>query len=1309
MESLLTMMNKVIQYNIGVHTELLNTQQPPLPSPKGETKANTNTHLKLKGGCFALVSPLGDGRGENRSNNDNFLFVPQIGALANNTRIFKRAAIALLLAFFFSCAHAQQQILLVSDTFSTTVTGDVTFDAPGAGGNYGSNDWVINSAYSGQGIYPNTPSEDSVLGGLGQIHDAPYSTYLHIYDTVQPGGAADANWNPANASDRFCYMNASYCTLGLTDVAFTFFWTGQGDSTAYGRVYFSANGGPWTQCGQTKYNNQSDWKYEAIQDARFNGLQSLQFGFRWVNAGTDTTKDVSWGIDDVIAVGQFNTDSFNAGGSFQINSLDPTPICQNGTLNIVFTLNPPLCDGSYIVFLSDSNGNFAHATTLQYSYTLGPFGATWTISEPIPSTVEGNCFRIYIQREGPPPLINSDTSICFQIQHCPVNITTNNAPVLTDVDTACVKSAIDVYFNSTGDFNPGNIYYAQLSDSTGSFAQPVNIGTLPSSQAYPGNPGDVSGLIPSSTPPGCGYYVRVVSSNPSSIGTVIGPFCITDCDVTTNNTQDLHACINYPYGTDTLTFKIADDQWPPGASYDTCNNWSVEILDMMSFAVLDSGSFGVYHDTSGGTFTMIIGPVAQLPPAVPPGTYYMRIISNCSNEPWNETGTVIRITIGAPSASLSIYSASGSDSVYCNTTAMTLYPTPVNPQSSYTWTSSLFQPLTISPPNYPGIAVDLQNAPSSDWVVYCQENNNGCLGPQATYNMVTTQVPIVNINGPSRVCLGDTAIFNATYLPATYYNWTAPPGVRVFIQSNTQVSMIFDSIGTFTISEYSVNDCGAKNGTLEISVFNLFQPNLGPDKMDCLGDTITLNPNVPPYPKEFISVDSSLLANQGGMFNIYPHNDIIIDSFAVTFHTRTANSKTAIYSKQGSYRGFEQTSASWSLLSSNTIALPNPLLTKTVIPAELNMSLSAGDTVAFYITTTNTPIIELDYGAGLGIQQGTVYKSDGVIDFIQGTENAYPFGTYLGPRVLDVTIYYRTKAGLNYLWNNGDTTSTISFVPTQSGEYNVKVYDTLGCRTQDSIFVKVDTLPKVNAGPDTILCPNIGYIIPATASPTASVSWSPVTGLNFPDTLRPVFSYNQTTDFVVTATNPDGCKGYDSVTINVYPLSVNAGRDTTICDAETYVMLGTASTDSIEWIPSVGLSAVNILNPTFSYNQTTKYYLQVKDSAGCTLSDSVTITVTVCNTYIQVPQAFTPNGDGINDHFTVYGQYISDYQIRIFNRWGEEVYSSDDITELNNLGRGWDGTYKGKLQDVGTFVYYITAKDLNGKNIFKKGNLTLIR
>lgn len=261
-----------------------------------------------------------------------------------------------------------------------------------------------------------------------------------------------------------------------------------------------------------------------------------------------------------------------------------------------------------------------------------------------------------------------------------------------------------------------------------------------------------------------------------------------------------------------------------------------------------------------------------------------------------------------------------------------------------------------------------------------------------------------------------------------------------------------------------------------------------------------------------------------------------------------------------------------------------------------------------------------------------MYKTDGVIDFVQGTSNAYPFGTFTGPRVLNCKIYYSTKAGLHYVWNTGDTTTTIQVSPQQTTLYSVIVYDTSGCKNRDSVLVKVNTTPTVNAGPDTL-----------------------------------------------------------------------------ICDGENYQMQATSSIQTVVWNPATGLSNAGILNPVFNNSESVEYILIAIDTTGCGSSDTVKIDVHNCNAYIEVPQAFTPNGDGVNDFFTLFGNNIADYEIRIYNRWGELVYTSTDVGALNDLGKGWDGTYKGKEQNLGTYVYYLTAKDTYGKSYEKKGNLTLIR
>jgi len=97
---------------------------------------------------------------------------------------------------------------------------------------------------------------------------------------------------------------------------------------------------------------------------------------------------------------------------------------------------------------------------------------------------------------------------------------------------------------------------------------------------------------------------------------------------------------------------------------------------------------------------------------------------------------------------------------------------------------------------------------------------------------------------------------------------------------------------------------------------------------------------------------------------------------------------------------------------------------------------------------------------------------------------------------------------------------------------------------------------------------------------------------------------------------------------------------------------------------------------------------------------------TVPNPEIDIPSAFSPNGDGKNDYFIVYGKNISSYRINIFNRWGEVVYESSDLAKLNISG--WDGTFKGAFQSIGTYIYKIDFG--NAKKVeLKKGNLELIR
>lgn len=114
------------------------------------------------------------------------------------------------------------------------------------------------------------------------------------------------------------------------------------------------------------------------------------------------------------------------------------------------------------------------------------------------------------------------------------------------------------------------------------------------------------------------------------------------------------------------------------------------------------------------------------------------------------------------------------------------------------------------------------------------------------------------------------------------------------------------------------------------------------------------------------------------------------------------------------------------------------------------------------------------------------------------------------------------------------------------------------------------------------------------------------------------------------------------------------------------------------------------------------YWVKVEDSCSV-ISDTVNV-LTSCALPIYVPNAFTPNGDGLNDLVKIAdmkGQTLERFSI--YNRYGEEVFTCRD------LARGWDGTWKGQNQPLGVYVYFIRYKDLRGASHTTKGTLVLIR
>jgi gliding motility-associated-like protein len=151
----------------------------------------------------------------------------------------------------------------------------------------------------------------------------------------------------------------------------------------------------------------------------------------------------------------------------------------------------------------------------------------------------------------------------------------------------------------------------------------------------------------------------------------------------------------------------------------------------------------------------------------------------------------------------------------------------------------------------------------------------------------------------------------------------------------------------------------------------------------------------------------------------------------------------------------------------------------------------------------------------------------------------------------------------------------------------------------------------------------------------------------------------------------------------------------TVTGAQSYLWTATPS--------DITLTAPTTLNPIVTPASTTTYTLTATNAVGCNSSDD--ITVTVIPYCIKVKNAFSPNGDGINDKWKIYDQYdcLTNISLTVFNRYGSKVYESTDYRN------DWEGTYKGKALPDGTYYAVIEFKLVSGKKFVTKTDLTIVR
>jgi gliding motility-associated-like protein len=241
----------------------------------------------------------------------------------------------------------------------------------------------------------------------------------------------------------------------------------------------------------------------------------------------------------------------------------------------------------------------------------------------------------------------------------------------------------------------------------------------------------------------------------------------------------------------------------------------------------------------------------------------------------------------------------------------------------------------------------------------------------------------------------------------------------------------------------------------------------------------------------------------------------------------------------------------------------------------------------------------------------------------------------------------------------------------------------------------------------------IGQQVTLRASGAASYTWFPASGLNRTDIANPIARPNATTTYTVIGRDAAGCfSDTADVTITVgQPSQLNLGRDTTIMAGSTLDLFANVTNSpalTYRWRSIAALSCPTCPTTKVAVNNDACVSCTVTNTFGCETTDTICIKTFCKSAQVFIPNAFSPDGDGVNDKLYVMGTGIRIVKsFRIFNRWGQLVFEKAGFN-ANDPAYGWDGKVRGVAATNDVFVYTCEVVCENGTSFTYKGNVGII-
>ncbi|MDP3556350.1 MAG: gliding motility-associated C-terminal domain-containing protein [Bacteroidota bacterium] len=304
----------------------------------------------------------------------------------------------------------------------------------------------------------------------------------------------------------------------------------------------------------------------------------------------------------------------------------------------------------------------------------------------------------------------------------------------------------------------------------------------------------------------------------------------------------------------------------------------------------------------------------------------------------------------------------------------------------------------------------------------------------------------------------------------------------------------------------------------------------------------------------------------------------------------------------------------------------------------------------------------------------------------------------------------------NYVWSpagslSSSVGSTVTASPLATQLYTVVGTNGIApntCSNSHTILLTVTPTATVTiVAPDSIC---LGQTAPMFAYGGTNYTWTPNSFLDFNNVFNPIATPTLPMVYSVTGAAEGGlCPGTQTISVYVNPNPiVDAGRDTSINFDEFTYLNGTGDGWLYTWSSS-DMSSINCINCPNTYIKPTAntcYVLEVQNSHGCISKDEVCVELRK-EFALYIPNSFTPNGDGVNDIFKPLGYGIIDLELTIFNRWGQLLFSAKGSFVEGNFVQ-WDGKFKGKTCEQGTYIYKFVYTTASRKTETKTGPLNIL-